>query len=178
MGESISRRSFLVGAAGAVAAAGLAGCAPQPSGQAAAAGAESDLPEAWDKEADVVIIGSGAGGAAAAWWALKGGLSVIVLEEREEAGGSAIEIAVGATSIHKERGYDATSDQFKAFLKACGTDGVPDELLDIFVYQGPEMIDWLTDIGVKWAPETIEDNCLIIQNEDGRSIPTRFQGAA
>ena len=91
MGESISRRSFLVGAAGAVAAAGLAGCAPQPSGQAAAAGAESDLPEAWDKEADVVIIGSGAGGAAAAWWALKGGLSVIVLEEREEAGGSAIE---------------------------------------------------------------------------------------
>ena len=51
MGESISRRSFLVGAAGAVAAAGLAGCAPQPSGQAAAAGAESDLPEAWDKEA-------------------------------------------------------------------------------------------------------------------------------
>mgnify|MGYP001773867426 FL=1 len=175
MGESISRRSFLVGAAGAVAAAGLAGCAPQPSGQAAAAGAESDLPEAWDKEADVVIIGSGAGGAAAAWWALKGGLSVIVLEEREEAGGSAIEnagqIAVGATSIHKERGYDATSDQFKAFLKACGTDGVPDELLDIFVYQGPEMIDWLTDIGVKWAPETIEDNCLIIQNEDG-SIDT------
>ncbi len=106
-----------------------------------------------------------------------------MLEEREEAGGSAIEnagqIAVGATSIHKERGYDLTSDQFKAFLKACGTDGVPDELLDIFVYQGPEMIDWLTDIGVKWAPETIEDpTSSSSKTKTGRSIPTRFQGAA
>ena len=115
MGESISRRSFLVGAAGAVAAAGLAGCAPQPSGQAAAAGAESDLPEAWDKEADVVIIGSGAGGAAAAWWALKGGLSVIVLEEREEAGGSAIvaademEVSGAGTVITAET--DASEEQ-------------------------------------------------------------------
>lgn len=168
----LSRRTFLAGA-GLVAAAGLAGCAPQTKtlSSTSGTGASADLPENWDKEADVVVIGSGAGGAATAWWALNGGLSTIVLEEREEAGGSAIEnagqVAVGATSVHKERGYDATSDQYKAFLKYCGTEGVPDELLDIFVYEGPKMIDWLSDIGVKWAPDTLEDNCLVVQKEDG-----------
>lgn len=125
---SVSRRAFLTGAAGMVAAAGMAGCAPQTK-KLSTTSASADLPESWDMEADVVVIGSGAAGAATAWWALDGGLSTIVLEEREEAGGSAIEsagqVAVGATSVHKAAGYDATSDQYKKFLQFCGTEGVP-----------------------------------------------------
>lgn len=168
----LSRRTFLTGAA-LVAAAGLAGCAPQTKtlSSTGATGASADLPETWDMEADVVVIGSGAAGAATAWWTLDGGLSTIVLEEREEAGGSAIEnagqVAVGATSVHKAAGYDATSDQYKKFLQFCGTEGVPEELLDIFVYQGPDTIDWLMDIGVKFADGALEDNLLVLTKEDG-----------
>ena len=65
----LSRRTFLTGA-GLVAAAGLAGCAPQTKtlSSTGATGASADLPETWDMEADVVVIGSGAAGAATAWW--------------------------------------------------------------------------------------------------------------
>jgi len=61
--KDVSRRSFLKGTAlGAVAIAGsgvLAGCTATPA-------VESGLPEKWDKETDVVVIGFGGAGASAA----------------------------------------------------------------------------------------------------------------
>ncbi|WP_455163632.1 FAD-dependent oxidoreductase, partial [Slackia exigua] len=64
--------------------ASLAACAPKDAGAKAASGEMN-----WDKEADVVIIGSGTGSYTAMRLA-HAGLSVIVLEKNAQTGGSTI----------------------------------------------------------------------------------------
>ena len=83
--SSVSRRDFLrnaglaaAGAAVGASALGLTGCADQ------AAGGGTDQ-EAWDKEADVVVVGFGGAGACAAIAAADAGASVILLEKNAEA---------------------------------------------------------------------------------------------
>ena len=77
--EQFSRRSFLKGAglaAVGTAAVGLVGCG------SAAAQEQKDwwMPEAWDEETDVVVVGYGAAGVAATITGLDAGLGVITLE--------------------------------------------------------------------------------------------------
>lgn len=76
---NVSRRNFLAGAAATagLAALGLTGC-----GQAEAK--PSYLPETWDGEADVVVIGTGGAGLAATIEARNKGLEVITLEASPE----------------------------------------------------------------------------------------------
>jgi 3-oxosteroid 1-dehydrogenase len=72
---SLSRRGLVK--AGGIGAAALAGAV---AGPAAAA-----MPDKWDKEADVVIVGYGGAGACAAIAAADAGASVILLEKQTEA---------------------------------------------------------------------------------------------
>ncbi len=79
----VARRNFLkhtAMASAALAANGVLGATP-----AVAAGA----PRKWDKETDVVIIGSGIAGLCAAIEAADAGVSAIVLEKDAEPGGCA-----------------------------------------------------------------------------------------
>ena len=72
MTKTFNRRDFLKGGlvlGGAAEAAGLAGCAPTTKGdkqqaQLATTGAAGGIPENWDYEADVIVVGCGAAG----WW--------------------------------------------------------------------------------------------------------------
>lgn len=86
--NGISRRDFLRGSAAGIGMMGLglmgAGCqaAPSASGGAAVGGG---LPDKWDYEADVVIVGYGVAGAAAAREAIAEGVSCLVLEKCDEA---------------------------------------------------------------------------------------------
>ena len=76
MSVTVDRRTFINGAS-SVAAAGLAGMTSRALAAETEAAYTGELPETWDAEADVVVVGSGAAGAAAAaWFALDGGLSV------------------------------------------------------------------------------------------------------
>jgi len=84
--KGISRRSFLVGASAAaagVAAVGLTACNPEPE-------VPVWMPEKWDYEADVVVLGFGFAGQAAALEAADLGASVIVADTASRAyvGGS------------------------------------------------------------------------------------------
>ena len=76
----LTRRNFIAGAAalagGAVGLGALAGCSSNE--------ASSD---AWDEEADVVVVGGGTG-QLAALAAAQAGLSVILVEKREMVGGA------------------------------------------------------------------------------------------
>lgn len=90
--QGLSRRGFLGGAAalGVATVASLAGCAPQSaqsSNTAMAQTGASDIPAAWDMEADIVVLGSGGAGMAAACTAKEAGSSVIVLEKGGVTGG-------------------------------------------------------------------------------------------
>ena len=78
--ETVSRR-------GMFGAAALAGAALATGDGAHAA---SSLPAHWDREADVVVIGSGAAGLPAAIAAREGGASVILIEAERDIGGHAI----------------------------------------------------------------------------------------
>jgi len=110
--KSLSRREFLKGTAvSSVAIAGstlLAGCKP-------AAETASNLPETWDKETDVVVVGYGGAGAAAAIAAREAGVEVLILEKMMVAGGSsAISGGVyyaGGTSVQKEFGIEDSADK-------------------------------------------------------------------
>jgi succinate dehydrogenase/fumarate reductase flavoprotein subunit len=85
MQGKLSRRSFMQGAAIAVAGAAAAGVAGIAGEQAFAADAASHtpvgLPDHWDFEADVVIVGYGGAGAIAAITAADLGSSVFLIEK-------------------------------------------------------------------------------------------------
>ena len=107
----LKRRDLLLGSTGLAAAwvtPKLA--APTP------AGAQAVQPSTrWDREADVVIIGSGATGMPAAIVAREAGSSVIVIEAEADIGGHAICSGAniplgGGTSIQKRAGIEDSPD--------------------------------------------------------------------
>ena len=106
--QSFSRRDFLkTTAVGAVALTGL--------GATKQAQAQARLGMSWDKEADVVVVGSGATGLPAAIEAIEGGASVIVIEANWDVGGHAIlsggNVALGGgTSAQKKYGIVDSPD--------------------------------------------------------------------
>jgi succinate dehydrogenase/fumarate reductase flavoprotein subunit len=84
--KKFSRRSFMQGAALAVAgaaAAGMSGLANDQQAFAADAGSNTPvgLPETWDYEADIVVVGYGGAGAIAAITAADLGSSVFLIEK-------------------------------------------------------------------------------------------------
>ena len=83
----INRRDFVRGSTLSAAAIAGATMLPAMKAQAQAAGG---VPETWDLEADVVVIGSGAVGLPAAIRAIDAGASVIVVEANYDIGGHAI----------------------------------------------------------------------------------------
>lgn len=162
---AVTRRQMLGGlAAGAMvmAAASMTACAPTtPTNQGLSSTGSAGLPETWDKEADVVCIGSGAGGSTAAWFALDGGLSAIVVESQALPGGASLantgELFLGGgTPIQKQFGYNDTPENFKGFLKANGLTGCKNELVDLYVNSGPAIIQWLLDLGVPFGEKSTE----------------------
>src|SRR5215831_11628842 len=109
--NDISRRDLLknAGIAGAAAATGSFASTPAPAAQAPA------LPTRWDREADVVVIGSGATGMPAAIVAREAGSSVLVIEAEADIGGHAICSGAniplgGGTSIQKKAGIEDSPD--------------------------------------------------------------------
>src|SRR6516165_7408689 len=77
----------------------------------------SDPPSHWDREADVVVIGSGATGLPAAIVAREAGASVIIVETQPHIGGHAITSGGnlplgGGTSYQKKYGIDDSPDLF------------------------------------------------------------------
>jgi succinate dehydrogenase/fumarate reductase flavoprotein subunit len=75
------------------------------------------IPDQWDREADVVVIGSGATGLPAAVVAREAGVSVIVVEAQNRIGGHAITSGGnlplgGGTSYQKKYGIEDSADLF------------------------------------------------------------------
>lgn len=141
--DTITRRSF-VGTAGAASLAAaatmaLAGADPQ------VAHAAVDVPQEWDYECDVAVVGSGtvltgAGKAAAE------GNRVIIIEAAGSTGGTTA-IANGQTwmplnSVAMEQGLDNYDDAL-AYVTATAAGKSTPEILQAFLTYGPEAIDFL-----------------------------------
>lgn len=190
MGTELNRREFLlgVGASGlAVAGAGmLAGCAsgagganasagegdakPQAAGSAREASGTSNgaaapiepvgAPEAWDKEADIVIVGSGGGGLNAAARASQLGLSTIVVEKLTTVGGNSRSATMftigGGTPQQDEAGLAHPSFPYEVgkwvdhMMMGMGQGANP-EMLELIGDNLSKCFAWMTETyGIEW----------------------------
>lgn len=155
--KDLSRRSFLKGTAlGAVALAGtgvLAGCAAKSE-------STSGLPEKWDKETDVVVVGFGGAGASAAISAREAGSEVVVLEKQAVMGGSTA-VSGGVfyasnTSVQKANGIEDTADKMYEHYMNAGMGFNDPKLSRIAADQSAANIEKLIALGATFpTPPTV-----------------------
>ena len=122
-------------------------------------------PSFWDKEADIVVIGSGATGMPAAIWAREAGASVILVEAEPDIGGHAITSGGnvplgGGTAAQRASGILDSPDL--VFLdntdwSVVQPNGFPDyryndrEIVRAFADENVSTYDWLLAHGVVFA---------------------------
>lgn len=172
-GKGISRRGFLKTAAAGAAIAGSAGLiAGVPKAFAETklkestgdpAGAKPIPPVAppakWDKEADVVIIGSGGGGLTGAVKSAEKGKSVIVIEKLQGPGGNSKEAGLfftgGGSKLQNAVKFALPSfpynpDALVEMVSPWYQHTADKSLLRALAVKGPECVDWMGDCGVPW----------------------------
>lgn len=162
---SLSRRGFLTGvmAAGALTAAGLAGCAPNGQVQAEKATAqaetgsqgaqdwlgaeptitESDIVETVD--AEVVVVGAGTGGLFAACAAAEEGAKVVVLEKFISGGGIRDDLGAVNTRLQQENGTVIDKQEIITAMYHYAAGQCNPALHALWYENSGEAIDWYQD---------------------------------
>lgn len=128
----VSRRNFIKATAMGVGGTALAGLGLKNS---AAAG----IPEKWDQEADVVVIGFGGAGAAAAIEAHDAGASVFVLEKMPGWGGNTGVSGGAFLTPKKPLNLDIVE-----YLLACGKGRVDRETATAWAEEAVHLGEWFT----------------------------------
>ncbi len=158
--KQLSRRDFVKSTAAGIGATAFAGIGV--AGAEAALPAQVAVPRRWDREADVVVIGSGATGLPAAIQATEDGASVIVIDANSDVGGHAIlsggNLALGGgTSAQKKYGIVDSPDILFADLtdwSVVQPNGFPDyryndrEIIRAFADESAPTYEWLVAHGV------------------------------
>lgn len=156
--KEISRKTFLKGmaAVGATtaAASALAGCAQKSAG-------ESPIPAKWDRETEVLVIGTGFAGLAAAIEAHNAGSQVLVLEKMEVPGGnSAINgglYAAWDSRIRRKLSLpeDSADIMMEDMLKAGQRLNWP-ALVKKVATESVDGIEWLLDLGTPFQSTVVQ----------------------
>jgi succinate dehydrogenase/fumarate reductase flavoprotein subunit len=148
--KNFDRRAFLKGAA-------LAGVAPA---------AQAAQPRRkWDREADVVVVGTGAAGLPAAIIAKENGASVIMIDANDDIGGHAAVCTGniplgGGTAAQKAAGIvDSPEIIFKDLTdwSALGSNGAPEyrfndrDIVRVFADNNVWAYDFLVSHGLVWT---------------------------
>jgi len=138
--QVVNRRAFLKGstAAGATAAAG--GLMPR---QAKAEG----LPARWDKEVDVVIVGTGNAGLAAAITAADAGANVVILEKMKR------ELEGGNSRVSGNMWWTPTDlPQALQYIEALSYGLTGRDCIQALAEEMLKLNDWLGKLGIKQTP--------------------------
>ena len=153
MSKNLSLRSFLAGSA---AVGGMM------AGFAGSASAASKLPEKWNFEADVVVVGAGAAGIPVAIRAVEAGLKTLIVDANYDIGGHAIisqgnTLLGGGTAAQKKYGIEDSPEAFFQDLVDWSVtlpNGFPDyrfndrDQAHMIAYNSVPTYDWLVRIGV------------------------------
>lgn len=132
---------------------------------------DKKLPQEWDEEADILIVGSGFAGLAAAIEAQEAGSSVIILEKMKGYGGNSTisdgVIAAAATQIQADSEIaDSPQLMYDDMLKA-GLGLNQPELVQVLTEKSRETLQWTTDfLGVKYLNR--------VDQFGGHSVPRSY----
>jgi len=138
--ELVNRRGFLRGSAAAGAAAAAGGLTPVP------AKAEG-VPAKWDKEVDIVIVGTGHAGLAAAITAVDAGAKVVILEKMKK------EFEGGNSKVSGNMWWTPTDlPQAVQYIEALSYGLTPKECVQALAEEMIKLNDWLGTLGIKHTP--------------------------
>jgi len=182
--DGLTRRDLIknAGLAGAAAVTGgLVGPTP-------AAAQAPQVPARWDREADVVIIGSGAAGMPAAIVARQAGSSVIVVDANSDIGGHAICSGAniplgGGTSVQKKTGVQDSPNLVYSDLtdwSVVQSNGAPDyryndkEVIRAFADNCAQTFEFLVANGVKFVNDKPDGRA---GSAHGNSVPRQMHVA-
>lgn len=102
----------------------------------------------WDKEVDVLVVGSGAGGLLSALVASHGGADVLVVEKAELWGGTSATsgggIWIPGSDQARALGFEDNIDDAFKYCRALSADNVPDDNIRAYVENAAPMLRWLT----------------------------------
>ncbi len=107
------------------------------------------LPERWDLEVDVAVLGSGASGTTAAILAADSGAEVAVLERAEAVGGTTA-LSGGVLWLPNnhhmaEAGIEDSREDALAYLNSLSLGMMDDELVETLIDTGPEMLRYMEE---------------------------------
>ena len=101
----------------------------------------------WDKEVDVLVVGSGAGGMLAALVAAKNHADVLIVEKEKLWGGTSATSGAGiwipASDQAAAAGFHDSVDDAFEYVRALSADNVPDENIRAYVENAAKMLRWM-----------------------------------
>jgi flavocytochrome c len=153
--QKLSRRGFLKTSGGAalagMAAGSLFSITPKAFG--------SGIPEKWDEQFDVVIVGSGFAGLAAAIEAKQAGASVLVLEKMRVPGGNSIinggVFAVAGCQKQKDQGIEDSPELMLSDMLKAGLNLNHVNLAKMVAEKSRQAVEWTQSIGVEYKEKVV-----------------------
>ncbi len=107
------------------------------------------MTEKWDKEVDVLVIGSGAGGLLAGLVASHGGARVLIVEKEKLWGGTSATSGAGiwipASDQAREAGFDDNVEDAFRYVRKLSAPNVPDENIRSYCENAAGMLRWVTE---------------------------------
>lgn len=101
----------------------------------------------WDKEVDILVVGSGAGGMLSALVGARNRAEVLIVEKAELWGGTSATSGAGiwipGSDVAKAAGFDDDLDAAFTYLRALSADNVPDANIRAYVDNAAPMLRWL-----------------------------------
>lgn len=136
---------------------------------------EAKSVKAYDRTADVVVVGQGIGGVCAALEAHRAGAQTLILERASGGGGTSatsegIFYLGGGTAVQRALGYDDTAEELFKFLKA--STSAEEGKLRAFAEGSAAHFDWLEAQGVPFERVAFKGKAVSLATEEGGLLTT------